>query len=93
MEMLEYDDKKLNDDRKAIEKITKEIENETKFTLQQLIDTQDDLMDNLALEYDRMINICKELSHITECIENARIKYNTCENKISDLLDKIRLEN
>ena len=38
-----------------------------------------------------LTDICKDLLHITDCIENSRKNYNLCEEKISDLLDKIKI--
>ena len=99
MNLLEYDDGLLLKDSNVIKEITEEIEKDTQIVfneastslLKSVIKEQDGIMNNLEEEYDRLINICKELGHITSCIEKSREKYLKCEEKISELLDKIKI--
>ena len=97
--ILEYDESKLIEDEKEIRKIADNIKKESKdlskelhnATLMKLLSIQDKLMNDLSKDYDRLLGICSELIHITNCIEASRRSYNMCEEKISNLLDKIRI--
>ena len=99
MEIIKNDTKKMYEDKNAIKDIIKELEEDAESLmgknedslLRNVINEQDSIMDDLEKEYDRLMSICKELGHITNCIEKTRKKYNRCEEKISDLLDKIRI--
>ena len=98
MNNLEYDSNKLLQDSNIINELKSEIEMESKIlfegkkkaTLITIIEEQDSIMDKLAGEYDKLLNVCKELTHITSCIDRSRLNYAKCEDKISDLLDKIK---
>ena len=97
--ILEYDENKLLEDEKEIRDISENIRKESKdlskelhnATLLKLLNCQDKLMTDLSRDYDRLTEICKDLLHITDCIETSRKNYNLCEEKISDLLDKIKI--
>ena len=97
--ILEYDENKLLEDEKEIKEISKNIRKESKdlskelhnATLLKLLNCQDKLMNDLSRDYEILTDICKDLLHITDCIENSRKNYNLCEEKISDLLDKIKI--
>ena len=97
--LLGFDEEKLIQDEKEIEiiansikkeavSITEEIKNAK---LTKLLESQDKLLSQLSSDYDKLLNICGELIHITKCIEESRKTYNQYEEKISDLLDKIKI--
>lgn len=96
--ILEYDEMKLAEDEREIEDIANNIRQEVtnlnqelkKASLLKLINSQDEIIDNISKDYERLLEVCNELVHITSCIEQSRKKYNQCEEKISDLLDRIR---
>ena len=97
--IMEYDENKVYEDEKEIRKIAENIKKESKdlskelhnATLMKLLSSQDRLINDLSNDYDKLLGICGELIHITNCIEASRKSYNKCEEKISDLLDKIRI--
>lgn len=97
--ILEFDENKLAEDEKEIRNITEDIKREAKnltneiknAKLMKLLDSQDNIVNKLSNDYDKLLDICGELLNITNCIEESRRNYTQCEEKISDLLDKIRL--
>lgn len=96
--ILEYDEIKLVEDEKQIGEIAINIRKEAtnlheeikKASLVKLIKCQDEIIDSMSKDYDRLISVCNELVHITNCIEQSRKNYSRCEEKISDLLDRIK---
>lgn len=96
--ILEYDEVKLAEDEREIGDIANNIRQEVtnlnqeikKASLLKLINSQDEIIDNISKDYESLLAVCNELVHITNCIEQSRKKYNQCEEKISDLLDRIR---
>ncbi len=96
--ILEYDEMKLAEDEREIGDIANNIRQEVtnlnqeikKASLIKLINSQDEIIDNISKDYERLLDVCNELVHITSCIEQSRKKYNKCEEKISDLLDRVK---
>ena len=103
MNIIEYDDEKLAQDSSLIQEILKDIQKDVENIfveesgsknisgIREIMSKQDAIMKDLEEQYDRLMDICRELGFITSCIEKTRQKYRRCEDKISDLLDKVRL--
>ena len=103
LETIEYDDKKLAQDSSLIQEIIKDIQKDVNkifieesgkrdiVGIRDIMSKQDIIMTDLENQYDRLIDICHEIGAITACIEKTRQKYRKCEDKISELLDKVRL--
>ena len=96
MNFLEYDDKKLKEDSNELNKLVGELKEDIGKLLgnkgellSQVIDCQNSLITDINKENERLLGICMELEYITGCIEKSRNNYKKCEEKISDLLDKI----
>lgn len=97
--ILEYDEMKLAEDEREIGNLANNIRKEVtslneeikKASLLNLINSQDEIIDSISKDYNKLLGVCNELIHITSCIEESRKKYNQCEEKISDLLDRIKI--
>ena len=98
MNFLEYDDKKLKEDGYELTKIVSELKDDINNVfenkgelLMNVIDCQNNLITNLGKEKNRLLGICMELEYITSCIEKSRDNYIKCEEKISELLEKLKI--
>ena len=98
MNFLEYDDRKLKEDGDELTKIISELKDDINNVfinkgelLLNVIDCQNDLITNINDEKNRLLGICMELEYITGCIVKSRDNYIKCEEKISELLEKLKI--
>ena len=81
MDILEYDIFKMKEDIVELRKINDELKEDTKYLVG--IDKR---------EFRRLMEVCSELDYLIGCMESSRDKYLKCEDKIEDLLHRLKTD-
>ena len=98
MNILEYDKVKMKEDLDELHNITRELKDDINYLfttnkgMAVLEECESVKRDNLDTKYKQLRGLYTELDYIISCIEKSRDRYEKCEDKVADLLDRIRLE-
>ena len=96
MDILGYDKLKMKEDTEALTNIVDELKEDVEYLFKQgsssgLLDSLGIKSDCLDSEYKRLVGIYTELEYIVNCIDKSRDRYERCEDKVGELLDRVKL--
>ena len=98
MNILEYDKVKMKEDLDELHNITRELKEDIAYLFEAnkglgvLESCKFSERENLEIKYKQLRGLYTELDYIISCIEKSRDRYAKCEDKVTDLLDRIKLE-